>query len=167
MSEENTATEKVNIAVGQVITGTVDGIAGFGAFVRMPDGRKGLVHISEVASAYVENVSDVLHNGDEVKALVLSDDGDRVRLSIKRANGDAGADQRPRKGGRDDARGPRRDRGPRGGGFAKRDNHRGPVSFEDKLARFMKESNERLADLHSNIDAKRGSSSFRGPRRGR
>lgn len=153
------AEENKTITVGQVVNGVVDGITNFGAFVKLPDGRKGLVHISEVANAYVERVEDFVKNGDEVKVLVLSEDGDKLKLSIKRANGDT---QAPR-GGRDDrgAHGDRRKSFDRRDRRDRRDDRRrGPMSFEDKLARFMKESGEKLADLHNNIDAKRGGSGF-------
>ena len=150
------------ISVGNVVEGTVDGLAGFGAFVKLSDGRKGLVHISEVASGYVEDVHDVLHDGDQVKVKILSIDGERIRLSIKRAAADYVERPRRDRGDRpfsDRGRGDRRDdrRGGRRGGDRR--------AFEDKLAQFMKDSNARQADVRSNLDGKQGRAGFN--RRGR
>jgi Predicted RNA binding protein (contains ribosomal protein S1 domain) len=48
------------LSVGEIVEGTVTGITNFGAFVELPDGKSGLVHISEVSHEYVEKVSDYL-----------------------------------------------------------------------------------------------------------
>ena len=66
------------------LKGKITGIKKFGAFVELPEGKSGLVHISEVADNYVENVEDHLSVGDEVEVKVLSiaDDG-KISLSIK------------------------------------------------------------------------------------
>ena len=66
--------------------GKVTGITKFGAFVKLEDGRSGLVHISEVANTYVDDVSKHLKVGQDVKVKVLSvDDKGRINLSIKQA----------------------------------------------------------------------------------
>ncbi|EGQ4344685.1 S1 domain-containing RNA-binding protein [Staphylococcus delphini] len=82
----------MSIEVGSKLKGKVTGIKKFGAFVELPEGKSGLVHISEVADNYVENVEDHLTVGDEVEVKVLSiaDDG-KISLSIKKAK------ERPRK----------------------------------------------------------------------
>src|SRR5699024_5673126 len=74
----------MSIEVGNKLTGKVTGIKKFGAFVELPEGKSGLVHISEVADNYVENVEDHLSVGDEVEVKVLSmaDDG-KISLSIE------------------------------------------------------------------------------------
>ena len=74
----------MSIEVGNKLKGKVTGIKKFGAFVELPEGKSGLVHISEVADNYVENVEDHLSVGDEVEVKVLSiaDDG-KISLSIK------------------------------------------------------------------------------------
>ena len=76
----------MSIEVGNKLKGKVTGIKKFGAFVELPEGKSGLVHISEVADNYVENVEDHLSVGDEVEVKVLSiaDDG-KISLSIKKA----------------------------------------------------------------------------------
>ena len=75
----------MSIEVGNKLKGKVTGIKKFGAFVELPEGKSGLVHISEVADNYVENVEDHLSLGDEVEVKVLSiaDDG-KISLSIKK-----------------------------------------------------------------------------------
>ena len=57
----------MEIGVGAVLDGKVSGITKFGAFVSLPEGRSGLVHISEIAYTYVNEVTDHLHEGQEVK----------------------------------------------------------------------------------------------------
>ncbi|MBX5475759.1 MAG: S1 RNA-binding domain-containing protein [Clostridia bacterium] len=128
-------------AVGDIVEGVVTGITNFGAFVELPDGPTGLVHISEVADAYVENINDYLSRGDKVKVKILSIDpaGKKIGLSIRQAQ--PGASERRGGGGR------------RGGGSGR---YRGPASFEDKLARFLKDSEDRLSDLRRHSDDRRG-----------
>ena len=60
----------MEIGVGAVLDGKVSGITKFGAFVSLPEGRSGLVHISEIAYTYVNEVTDHLHEGQEVKVKV-------------------------------------------------------------------------------------------------
>ncbi|MCX2974748.1 polyribonucleotide nucleotidyltransferase [Halieaceae bacterium IMCC8485] len=70
--------------VGAVYTGTVARIVDFGAFVNILPGKDGLVHISQIANERVENVTDYLSEGQEVKVKVLDvDQRGRIKLSIK------------------------------------------------------------------------------------
>ena len=64
----------MEISVGAVLEGTIKSITKFGAFVTLPGGRSGLVHISEISHSYVANVSDVLSEGQAVKVKVVSID---------------------------------------------------------------------------------------------
>ena len=153
----------MSIEVGGVVDGTVTGITNFGAFVDLADGKVGLVHISEVADVYVNDIKDFLKVGQKVKVKILNvDDKGKIGLSIKRLQ--------PKKteamdGGNTQSisRAPRR---PAGNDFrAKSAAGRfpaGPVSFEDKLSKFLKDSDERLTDLRRKTDSKRGG---RGSRR--
>jgi len=126
-----------SVQVGNIVEGVVTGITNFGAFVLLPNGETGLVHISEVADSYVKDINEYLQKKDKVKVKVLSINGDgKIGLSIKRAS------QGSKKGTS------RKD--PRSSGT-------GRISFEDKLARFMKESDEKQQDLKRNTDSKRGS----------
>jgi len=118
------------LAIGSILDGTVSGITSYGAFIALPGGRTGLVHISEVANEYVRDVRDYLKEQEQVRVKVLSmDERGRIALSIKQADPNyRPAAPRPR---------------------------RSSQSFEDMLSRFLKESEDRLADL-KRIEMKRG-----------
>lgn len=132
-----------DIEVGSVVDGVITGITHFGAFVQLPGGKTGLVHISEVSDSYVRDIKDLFKENDTVKVKILSYDGkQKIGLSIRQAVPGASPVRRP------PARG-----GPGGGGGRP---PRGRMTFEDKLARFMKESDERIADLRKHTDARRG-----------
>ena len=74
----------MSIEVGAVVEGTVTGITNFGAFIELPGGKVGLVHISEVADVYVRDVKDFLKERDKVQVKVLSIDANgKIGLSIK------------------------------------------------------------------------------------
>ena len=74
------------LEVGNIVEGTVTGIAKFGVFVELPDKSVGLVHISEVASEYVIDVNDYLKVQDKIKVKVITiDDKGKIALSIKQA----------------------------------------------------------------------------------
>ena len=75
------------LSVGEVVDGTVTGITNFGAFIQLPEGKSGLVHISEISQDYVEKVSDCLKKDQKVKVKVLSISPDgKISLSISRQN---------------------------------------------------------------------------------
>ena len=77
----------MEFGVGSILDGKVTGITKFGAFVALPEGRSGLVHISEIAYSYVNEVSDYLKEGQEVKVKVIGiDQTNRINLSIKKVN---------------------------------------------------------------------------------
>ncbi|HEU4967875.1 polyribonucleotide nucleotidyltransferase [Sphingomonas sp.] len=121
--------------VGKIYTGKVVNIVDFGAFVNFMGGRDGLVHVSEIKNERVQNVSDVLSEGQEVKVKVLEIDGrGKVRLSMRVVDQETGAEledtrppREPREGGDRDRgpRGDRGDRGPRRDGDRRRDGGRG------------------------------------------
>lgn len=147
----------MSIEVGSVIEGTVTGITNFGAFVELPEGKVGLIHISEVADVYVRDVKDFLKEQDKVKVKVLSvDERGKIGLSIKQLQEKkntepAAANNRPMQ------------RRSQGSDFRRSSNNRmSAISFEDKLSKFLKDSDERLMDLKKNTDSKRGG---RGARR--
>ncbi|RIX29278.1 polyribonucleotide nucleotidyltransferase [Sphingomonas edaphi] len=126
--------------VGTVYTGKVANIVDFGAFVTFMPGKDGLVHVSEIKNERVENVRDVLSEGQEVKVKLLEvDQRGKVRLSMRLVDQETGAEledtrpaREPREGGdrgpRGDRgdRGPRRDRGDRGPRREGGDRDRGP-----------------------------------------
>ena len=55
------------VSVGAILEGTVTGITNFGAFIQLPEGKSGLVHISEISHDYVKEVSDYVTKGEKVK----------------------------------------------------------------------------------------------------
>ncbi|ADG81080.1 RNA binding S1 domain-containing protein [Thermincola ferriacetica] len=114
------------IEVGSILEGVVTGITNFGAFVELPGGETGLVHISEVAEAYVKDVKDYLKDKDKVKVKVIAIENGKIGLSIKQAN--------PK---------PKHEK-------------RYSASFEDMITKFMKDSDERQQDLRRSLDSKRG-----------
>ena len=112
--------------VGAVLKGKISGIMKFGAFVDLENGDNGLLHISQISDDYVENVSDFLKKGQPVTVKVVSIEGDKVGLSMKGLNS-----------------------------FKKKvsewtfDDKQSGLSFEEKMSRFMKDSNEKYAQLRS------------------
>lgn len=91
----------MEFGVGSILDGKVTGITKFGAFVSLPEGRSGLVHISEIAYSYVNEVSDHLQEGQEVKVKVIGiDQANRINLSIKRVAPPPQRGPRPNGGGR-------------------------------------------------------------------
>lgn len=140
------------IEVGTKLEGKVTGITNFGAFVELPGGVTGLVHISEIADNYVKDVNDHLKLEDIITVKVIHVDKDgKIGLSIRKAV-DRPAEERPARGGfrRDDDR-----RFDRSGRNSK-------SSFEDKMSKFLKDSEERISSLRKNTESKRGG---RGARR--
>ena len=76
----------MELEIGAIQEGKVTGITKFGAFVLLPGGKSGLVHISEIANAYVNDVNDYLKVGDAVKVKILSvNEAGKINLSIKQA----------------------------------------------------------------------------------
>ena len=74
----------MELTVGAVLEGKVKSITNFGAFIALPDNQTGMVHISEVANTYVSDIRQHLAEGQDVKVMVISVDGNKVNLSIKR-----------------------------------------------------------------------------------
>lgn len=74
----------MELTVGAILEGKVKSITNFGAFVSLPDNKTGMVHISEVANAYVSDIRQHLTEGQDVKVQVIGLDGGKVNLSIKR-----------------------------------------------------------------------------------
>ena len=146
----------MGIEVGSVLDGKVTGITNFGAFVTLPGGRSGLVHISEIAHSYVSNVRDFLTEGDTVKVKVVNiDDAGRINLSIKKATPPPprpqgqGRDRRPDFRPANNNRPPRPapDQPPREPRAPVPPQAPGPADFEARLKQFMQASDSKLSDL--------------------
>ena len=149
----------MELAVGQVLEGTVTGITKFGAFVSLEGGKSGLVHISEVANTFVNDVHDHVQIGQKVKVKVLSlGEAGKINLSIKRAAEAPRQNQPPRRpnpGGYQSAPRPAQQSAPAQGQVAA---PTGDQDFEDRLKRFMQESDSRIADnrMYSDRPRRRG-----------
>lgn len=181
----------MEFAVGAILEGKVTGITKFGAFVALPGGKSGLVHISNISDSYVSDINEFLTVGQDVKVKVMNiDQNDRINLSIKHVQ-PSSSPRPPRSGGRGGApqergergdRGERNDRGNRGGyrsnagsaprGGGGRDNRnkggnprnapKEPLTFEDKLKQYMAESESRLSEISRYNDRGRSRRGRRG-----
>lgn len=134
---------------GTIIEGKVSGITQFGAFVTIANGKTGLVHISEVALEYVKDIKDHIKEGDMVKAKILSvDSAGKISLSIKQAlieERNAARKAAPKKA-------PAK---PDNFDWSKKSAQ--PSSFEEMMAKFKQDSDEKLHDVKKGLDSKRGS----------
>ena len=74
----------MELTVGAVVEGKVKSITNFGAFISLPENKTGMVHISEVANAYVSDIRQHLTEGQDVKVMVIGMDSGKINLSIKR-----------------------------------------------------------------------------------
>lgn len=143
----------MSIEVGSKVQGKVTGITNFGAFVELPGGTTGLVHISEVADSYVKDVNDHLKVGDQIEVKVISVKDGKTSLSIKKTidKPEGHSQRQTRSGGRNSK------------DFRSKGNFKPKESFEDKMANFLKSSEENLSTLKRSTESKRGG---RGGRRG-
>ncbi len=157
----------MELEVGAILDGKVTGITNFGAFVSLPGGRSGLVHISEIAYSYVSEVSSFLQVGQDVKVKLIGiDESGRINLSIKRTQPQPA---RPAHSGpRTQMSGPRSGgsrphaASPRGGQRPAAGQNREPSSFEDKLKQYLSESESRLSDLNRSGESRRPRRNRRG-----
>ena len=74
----------MELTVGAILEGKVKSITNFGAFIALPENKTGMVHISEVANAYVSDIRQHLTEGQDVKVVVIGNENGKVNLSIKR-----------------------------------------------------------------------------------
>lgn len=154
--------------------GKVTGITKFGAFIELPGGKTGMVHISEVAPTYVNEIRDYVTENQTVKVKVLSiSEEGKVSLSIKKAM-EPSQQERPRgprsdRGGRDrDQRAPYRSkRAPAPvvtspGSYEWTPRRNESASFEDMMQKYKQSSEERMSDARRSFESKRGTSMRRG-----
>ena len=126
----------MELTTGAVLDGKVKSITNFGAFIALPENKSGLVHISEVANAYVSDVRQHLTEGQDVKVLVIGNENGKLNLSIKRL------EEKPQ---------PKREPRP-----VKAAPPAEPKTadqlFEEKLKAFMSESDSKISSLRSVTD---------------
>lgn len=130
--------------VGAILDGTVSGITNFGAFIDLGEGKTGLVHISEVADDYVKNIHDYLKTQQKVRVKVLSiEPNGKISLSIKQAALPKKKSVKP----------------PAAVEWSNPTEKQPVMSFEDKLSRFLKDSEEKMSSIKSKgKDGRRGNS---------
>ena len=151
----------MELTVGTVLEGKVKSITNFGAFIALPENKTGMVHISEVANAYVSDIRAHLTEGQEVKVVIIGNENGKINLSIKRL------EPKPQ---RENTGAPRREGGnfrpvaaPRREGNSyqnqNRPQHAAPTPppapksadqlFEEKLKAFMSESDSKLSSMRA------------------
>ena len=150
----------MELTVGTILEGKVKSITNFGAFVALPENKTGMVHISEVANAYVSDIRQHLTEGQEVKVVIIGNENGKINLSIKRLEPKPQRDNAaPARQGnfRPAGNGPRRE----GNSFQNqsRPQYAAPTPppapktadqlFEEKLKAFMSESDNKLSSIRA------------------
>ncbi|MDD2510458.1 MAG: S1 RNA-binding domain-containing protein [Syntrophomonas sp.] len=143
--------EQTNIVPGSIMEGKVQGITKFGAFIELPGGVVGLVHISEIADTYVKDVKDFIKEGDSVKVKVLNVAGKKIGLSIKQVSPPPKSEPKAYE---------RNYRSSTGSSSNRYNNPIGksinsPISLDDKIAKFLKESDERMQPLKNKMEPRK------------
>lgn len=148
----------MELAVGAILEGKVTGITKFGAFVALPGGKTGMVHISEIAHAYVSDIAEHLQIGQEVKVMVIAMEGTKINLSIKRTQeaparqpGRDNRDRRPGSAGRGGPRSSGGGNGPRSSG-PRSSGPKEPQTFDDMLKQFMADSDSKISSIKQYSD---------------
>ena len=152
----------MELTVGTVLEGKVKSITNFGAFIALPENKTGMVHISEVANAYVSDIRQHLTEGQDVKVVIIGNENGKINLSIKRLEPRQPRENAPRQGG--NFRGHSNNSGaPRQQGSHTQSQNRpqrsAPVPpaapktadqlFEEKLKAFMSESDTKLSSIRA------------------
>lgn len=147
----------MELTVGAILEGKVKSITNFGAFIALPDNQTGMVHISEVANAYVSDIRQHLTEGQDVKVMVIAVEGNKVNLSIKRL------EPKPQRPANNNFRsGAPRQSNPSQGNPAPRPARTAPPPppapktadqlFEEKLKAFMTESDSKISSIRQYSD---------------
>ncbi len=154
----------MELTVGAVLEGKVKSITNFGAFISLPENKTGMVHISEVANAYVSDIRQHLTEGQDVKVVVIGNENGKINLSIKRLEPRQPRENTGRPAGnnfRSNNNAPRRENtGYQGQNQAQnRPQRPAPVQpaapktadqlFEERLKAFMSESDNKLSSMRA------------------
>ncbi|MGX8699980.1 MULTISPECIES: S1 RNA-binding domain-containing protein [unclassified Caproiciproducens] len=141
----------MQLEVGTILEGKVTGITKFGAFVELPGGKTGMVHISEVAPTFVKEIRDFVTENQmvKVKVMSISEDG-KVSLSMKKAIPPAPRGNAPAP------------RVSRPGNYEWQGRKSEATSFEDMMSKFKQTSDEKMSDLKRCVESKRGGFSKHG-----
>ncbi len=145
----------MQIDIGSIYDGTVTGLTKFGAFVKLENGASGMVHISEVSTEYVEDIANHLSEGDKVKVKVMEiNEKGKISLSIKKALPESEKpkfEKKPR---------PQNKNVNRGWQGKPQEEQSAPMSFEDMMAKFKAQSEDKMSDIKRGSD-RRGSNGYR------
>ena len=149
----------MEFTVGAVLEGKVKSITNFGAFIALPEGKTGMVHISEVANAYVSDIRQHLTEGQDVKVMVIAvEPAGKINLSIKRLEPKPAPRNNGRPGGFSGQNRPTQDRSEQRPRAAKPQQTQATVgksgdqSFEEKLKQFMSESDSKISSIRQYSD---------------
>lgn len=142
----------MQLEVGEILEGKVTGITKFGAFIELPDGKTGMVHISEVAPTFVKEITDYVKENQKVKVKVLSiGENGKISLSMKKVIEEEQLKNKPAKTSR-----------PANIDWRDTKTSSESMSFEDMMSKFKKASDEKMSDLKRATESKRGGFSRRG-----
>ncbi len=151
----------MEFTVGNIYEGKVTGITGFGAFVQLAPGKSGMVHISEIANTYVDDIKKHIKEGDTVKVkLIAIDQNGRINLSIKKA---LPVPEKPQAAPKPRNASPAKPAGNQASaGIAAPVMEAATIEksadslFEDKLRMFMQRSESKMSDLRMQKDKRSG-----------
>ena len=136
----------MDFTVGSIYEGKVTGITGFGAFVQLAPGKSGMVHISEIANTFVDDIKKHIKEGDIVKVKLIGiDQSGRINLSIKKARP---ASEKPQSAPRPERAAVSTVASSDGSMLEKSQDS----AFEDKLRMFMQRSESKMSDLRMQKD---------------
>lgn len=143
----------MQLEIGSIYNGKVSSITDYGAFVKLENGKTGMVHISEVSNGYVKSIKDILTENQEVKVKLISiSDGGKISLSISQAMSDDKNNQKKPVSHKSIKK-------PNNVWQGQKNNEKKEeLSFEDMMARFKKVSDEKMTDLKRAKESKHGSS---------
>ena len=148
----------MELTVGSILEGKVKTITKFGAFVELGEGKTGMVHISEITHAFVNDIREHLTEGQDVKVMVIGLDNGKINLSIRRTQTPPQRTQsdRPRQNfeRRPQQGRPQQDR-PRQQSFTSQPAEKAPQSFDDMLKQFMADSDSKISGLKQYADRSR------------
>ncbi len=148
----------IEFTVGAVLEGKVKSITNFGAFIALPEGKTGMVHISEVANAYVSDIRQHLTEGQDVKVMVIAvEPAGKINLSMKRLEPKPAAKPAGRPGASGQGRpapykNEQRPRAARPQQTQATVGKSGDQSFEEKLKQFMSESDSKISSIRQYSD---------------
>lgn len=143
------AQQTMDLSVGAVLEGKVKSITNFGAFIALPENKTGMVHISEVANAYVSDIRQYLTEGQDVKVMVIAVEGSKINLSMKRLEPKP---QRERPAGRPQGQNNRQAKPAAAAPVPPPAPKTADQIFEERLKQFMTESDSKISSMRQYYD---------------